>query len=96
MSSNIEYIDRPAPRWFPLTVMRAKGRERDWVALMVDVDPADLKKCRCDFQALFYVDPKSYRPGDRVAQQRWLRIEGKHKSLAAASDALERMMATRN
>ena len=62
-----EYLDRPAPGWFALDVMREKPRKWDWVALMVDVDPDDLKHCACDFPALFYVHPADYRPGDRVA-----------------------------
>jgi hypothetical protein len=57
------------------------------------VEPVDLKKCRCDFPALFYVNPDGYRPGDRLAQQRWLRIEGKHRRKAAALEALDRMRA---
>jgi hypothetical protein len=32
---------------------------------MVDVDPDDLKKCACEFPALFYVNPKEYCPGYR-------------------------------
>jgi hypothetical protein len=34
-----ECLDRPPPGWFPLSVMRAKKRNWDWVALMIDVDP---------------------------------------------------------
>ena len=29
---------------------------------MIDVDPDDLKGAKCDFPALFYVDPDDYRP----------------------------------
>jgi hypothetical protein len=56
----LEYLDRSVPGWFALDVMRQKPRKRDWVALMVDVDPDDLKHCACDFPALFYVhiDPE--------------------------------------
>jgi hypothetical protein len=43
----IEYLDRPAPGWFALDVMRkGNGRKWDRVALMVDVDPEELKHCR--------------------------------------------------
>lgn len=35
----IEYFDRLEPGWFALEVMRRRDRSRDWVALMVDVDP---------------------------------------------------------
>jgi len=38
---SVEYIDRPAPGWFALDVMRQKSRSQNWVALMIDVDPAD-------------------------------------------------------
>ena len=59
----IEYIDRPPAGWFALDVMRKEARKWDWVALMVDVHPDDLKTCTCNFPALFYVHPKDYRPG---------------------------------
>ena len=67
----IEQLDRRLAGWFVLDVMREKSRKWDWVALMVDVDPDDLKTCTCDFPALFYVHPNDYRPGDRIAHQRW-------------------------
>lgn len=92
---SVEYIDRPAPGWFALDVMRAGSRKWDWVALLVNVDPVELKHCTCDFPALFYVHPKDYRPGSRIAQQRWLRIEGKHQNRDRATAALDDMMATR-
>jgi hypothetical protein len=57
----IEYVDRVPADWFVLDVMRSKSRGWDWVALMVDVDPDDLKHCACEFPALFYVYPKEYR-----------------------------------
>jgi hypothetical protein len=66
-----------------------------WVALMMDVDPEDLKNCTCDFPALFYVHPNDYRPAERVAHQRWVRIQGKHRDRDAAYGALDDMMATR-
>ena len=62
-SKFLEYLDRPAPGWFVLDVMRAKSRKWDWVALMIDVNPDDLRNCTCDFPALFYVHPDDYRPG---------------------------------
>jgi hypothetical protein len=34
-----EYLDRPAPGWFVLDVMREKWPKWDWVALMIDVNP---------------------------------------------------------
>ncbi len=92
----VDYLDCPAPGWFALDVMRESERKRDWVALMVDVDPDELKTCACEFPALFYVHPKEYRPGPRKAQQRWLRIPGKHRNKDAAWDALQNMLATRH
>jgi len=59
----IEYLDRPVPGWFVLDVVRKETRKWNWVALMVDVHPDDLKTCTCDFPALFYVHPRDYRPG---------------------------------
>jgi hypothetical protein len=95
--SAVETLDRPAPGWFPLDVMQeANGRNAGWVALMIDVDPDDLKNCAAEFPALFYVDPKEYRPGLRKAQQRWLHVPGKHRSRKAAWDALENMIAARH
>ena len=66
--------------------MRKEWRKWDWVALMIDVNPDDLKTCTCDFPALFYVHPKDYRPGQRRARQRWFHIPGKHKNKDAAWD----------
>src|ERR1019366_6004612 len=79
----IEYLDPPRG-WFALDVMRRKARKGDWSALMVDVDPDDLKNCACDFPALFYVHPKEYRPGVRTARQCWVIIPGKHRKRHAA------------
>jgi hypothetical protein len=74
----IEYLDRPALGWFVLDVMREKVRGRDWVALMIDVEPT------------------KFIQGNAPARQRWLRIDGEHKSRDAAVDALEAMTATRH
>jgi hypothetical protein len=46
--SAIEYLDRPPTGWFVLDVIRREARKRDWVALMVDVDPDELKHCLCE------------------------------------------------
>jgi hypothetical protein len=94
--SSIEYIDLPPAGWFALDVMRKEARKWNWVALLIDVHPDDLKNCACDFPALFYIHPKDYQPSDFKAQQRWLRIPGKHRNKDAAWDALEDMMATRH
>jgi hypothetical protein len=90
-----KYLEQPPADWFVLDVMRVAGRGNDWSALMVDVDPDELKNCACEFPALFYVDPKDYRPGKRTAHQCWVRIAGKHMSQTAAWNALQDMMATR-
>lgn len=94
--TTIEYLDLPPAGWFVLDVMREDERKKDWCALMIDVHPDDLKTCACEFPALFYVHPKEYRPGLRKAQQRWLRIVGKHKNKDAAWEALENMIGTRH
>jgi hypothetical protein len=49
-----ETFDKPPAGWFALDVMKKRERKWDWVALMVDVDPADLKNCICDFPAKLY------------------------------------------
>jgi hypothetical protein len=94
----IKYLDRPPTGWFALDVTRCdeNPRGRDWAALMVDVDPDDLKNCACDFPALFYVHPKEYRPGDRTAHQCWVRIAGKHRSRDSAWNALSEIMTVRH
>jgi hypothetical protein len=88
----LEYLDRPEPGWFLLDVMREESRKSGWVALMIDVDPEDLQNCTCDFPALFFVHPNDYRPGARVAHQRWLHIHGKHRNWESAWAALEDMI----
>ena len=40
----IQYLDQPPAGWFVLDVMRQEDRGRDWVALMVDIHPDELKK----------------------------------------------------
>ena len=93
----ITYLDLPPSGWFVLDVVKKDdGRKWDWVALMVDVDPDDLKNCTCEFPALFYVHPEEYRAGPRIAHQAWVRIAGKHRSRDAAYYALQDMLATRH
>ena len=62
--TQVEYLDQPPADWIVLDVMRRdeNPRGRDWTALMVDVDPDELKNCPCDFPPLFYVHPDHYRP----------------------------------
>ena len=67
--SRTQYIDLPPAGWFPLDVMKAEKRKWDWVALMVDVHPDELKHCVCK-TAFLYVHPRDYRPdGGRRAQE---------------------------
>jgi hypothetical protein len=60
----IEYVERPPAGWFALDVMRTRSRKWDWVALMVDIDPDDLKNCACDFPALFLYTPTTIGRGN--------------------------------
>jgi hypothetical protein len=98
MKAKVEALDHPPEDdWFVLDVMRAKSRGWDWTALMVDVDPDDLKNCKCDFPALFYVHSKEYRPGTRSARQVWVRVPGKYRNRDAAWEAIsEGLWATRH
>jgi hypothetical protein len=90
--SKTQYIDRPPAGWFPLDVMKAEKRKWDWVALMVDVHPGELKHCLCK-TAFRYVHPRDYRPdGGRRAQEAWVRVPGKHRNMDAAWDALQGMV----
>ena len=88
-----ETVNRPRAGWFTLAVMRNGSRGWDWSALMIDVEPDDLKNCACDFPALFYVDPNDYHPGEREAHQCYVAIPGKHRSRDAAWAALDAMIA---
>jgi len=90
----VEYLDRLEPGWFVLDVMQAKAREKNWLALMIDVDPDELKNCICDVPALFYVRPVDHVPGDRTVRQRWFRIPGRYRNKVIAREALQEMMAT--
>jgi hypothetical protein len=93
----IETLDRPpVGDWFVLDVMRGKGGRSDWVALMIDVHPDDLKRCFCK-TAFLYVHPSAYRPeAGRTAREAWVRIPGKHRNRASAWNAFEDFTATRH
>lgn len=41
----IKYLDRLPPGWFALDVLRTGQRGWDWAALVIDVDPDNLKNC---------------------------------------------------
>jgi hypothetical protein len=90
-----DVLDKPPAGWFPLNVMRASdGRKWDWVALMVDVHPEELKHCHCK-TAFLYVHPDDYKPdGTRMAQEVLVRVPGKHRNADAAWDALHEIIST--
>ena len=44
MTVRTEYLDQAPRDWFVLDVMRKEARKRDWVMLMIDVDPDDFVK----------------------------------------------------
>jgi hypothetical protein len=92
----IEFLACPPTGWFVLDVVRWEARKRDWVALMIDVHPDELKNCTCKFPALFYVDPRDCRPSQRTVREVWVRIPGKHRNQDAAWDALQELVATRH
>jgi hypothetical protein len=93
--SATEYLDRPPTGWFVLDVMKTgNGRKWDWCALVIDVDPDELKHCLCK-TAFLYVDPNEYHPdGSRTAREAWVRIPGKHRKRDTALAALENLIAT--
>jgi hypothetical protein len=78
--TTIEYLDRPPTGWFVLDVMRCQARKRDWVALMIDIDP----------------DCPDWRDGSRRARNAFVRVPGKHRNKDAAWDAFQDLVATRH
>lgn len=97
MAARKEIVDTPPIGWFPLDVMNRDDKsKKDWVALMIDVHPDDLKHCWCD-TAFLYVHPNEYQPKEgRRAQEAWVSIPGKHRSKRAAWEALQDLLATRH
>jgi hypothetical protein len=91
----VQTLDRPPVGWHPLDVVKISPRKRDWCALMVSVPLDELKHCRCGVAAL-YVDPREYRPGNRIAREVWARVPGKHRDKDAAWRALQDAIATRH
>ena len=90
-----QILDQPPAGWFPLDVVKNSGRGREWCALMIDVDPDELKHCHCKI-AFLYVHPDEYKPGNRTAQEAWVRIPGKHRDKDAAWDALQELLETQH
>jgi hypothetical protein len=75
-----EYLDRPPPGWFVLDIMKRRSRSWDWSALVIDIDPEDLRA--------------GGRSRDRA--EAWVRIPGKHRHREAAWEALQDVIATRH
>jgi hypothetical protein len=81
-------------RLFTALILRLSLRAiKSWMS-----NPDELKHCACNFPALFYVHPESYRPAEgRVAHQCLVRIPGKHRNSDRAWDAIQDMIeATRH
>jgi hypothetical protein len=90
-----EKFDRPPAGWFALNVMRKGSRKWDWVAIMVDVDPDDLKYCFCAFPAAFFINPNDWHPAEgRTARQCYVPVPGKHRNHDAAWDAFQDAVAS--
>ena len=84
-------LESPPPGWFALDVMKAAnaGRKWDWVALMADTHPDELKDCLCKI-AFLYVHPDEYKPvADRTAREAFVRVPGKHRNADRAWDAIQ-------
>jgi hypothetical protein len=93
---SIETLDQPPTGWHALDVVPSSSDKWNWVALMIDVNPDELKHCLCKV-AFLYVHPKEYKPDKgRIANEVWVRIPGKHKNVESARDALTDLLATRH
>lgn len=81
--SQIEYVDFAPPEgdWYLCDVMRTRSRGWDWTAWLSDTPDDEMQRC--------------YNEGCKVKSV-WLRIPGKHRSRAAAYEALEAFVATRH
>lgn len=89
---NIPTLNRPPAGWHVLDVIRQTSRKWDWVALMVDVHPDELKHCLCK-RAFVYVHLNDYKPdGTRRAKEAWVHV-GKHRNREAAWAAVLAMVA---
>ena len=88
-------LDTPPAGWNVIDVMPTGScrRAQEWVALMIDVPFDDLKHCLCR-TAWLYVHPNEYRPdGNKIAQQAYVRVPGKHRTHKAAWRAWEELVA---
>jgi hypothetical protein len=56
-SNVVQSAYSPPAGWFILDVMRQEGRRYDWAALMIDVEPDDLKNCILQFSCAFLRSP---------------------------------------
>ncbi len=96
MMNPVEEFDRPPAGWHALNVMRKTSRKWDWIAIMVDVDPDDLKHCTIegDGLAVLFVNPYEWQPKPGlVARQCYVRVSGKHRNADAAWEAIHDMIA---
>jgi hypothetical protein len=93
---SLETLDRAPPGWFVVTLTRAKSRGWDWVALMVNVDPDEMKNCSFfrDSVSFLWINPSEHRPCPRMVSECWVRIPGKHRSGESAERALEGKIST--
>jgi hypothetical protein len=64
--SNFVILDRPPAGWFVLDVLRWQARERDWVALVIDVHPDELDRGRRARHALVRI-PGKHRNRDAAS-----------------------------
>ncbi len=94
-AEHIDTVDRPPAGWFVLDVLRADARKWDWIALVIDTDPDEMKNCVCPPPLFLYVHPKEYRPGSHTVRQCRVRVPGKHRNADAAWDALQDMLEAR-
>jgi hypothetical protein len=85
--SDIQHLDAPpggSSGWFAVDVMRSKRHSRDWVVLMIDVDPDDMASRSWDDPVWLYVHPKNCRPTAPKGRHCWVRLQGKYRNRDAA------------
>ena len=69
--SDTEYLDRPPTGdWFVLDIMPKDQRSRDWVALMIDVDPDVVKHSPVQVRSLWVRVPGKHRNHAALMRQR--------------------------
>jgi hypothetical protein len=58
---SLQFLDLPPPGWFVLGVMKKDSRGWDWVALMVDVDPDEIRTKGRTFRECWVPVPGKHR-----------------------------------